>query len=538
MKFKIERCIFKPGLISFLFYSLFSTITVLLHGQTKKIIAPEAEDADFLFKYQNYRDAIPIYLQLLEKNPKNYIFNYRLGFCYLNTNINKPHALPYLRNCVKSVKLFPDIWQLLGRAYHLNNQFDSAIYCYKKHIDLNIKASNEKDRLKVDVAIRQAENAKSIYANPVKVHFYNMGTNINTEFPDYIPWVTSDEKRLYFTSRRKSLLSREIETDGYFSSDIYVSEDINGKWEKSKLLIGPGINSALDEELVGMRPDGEELIIYKDHIKDYGDLYFSLKNNNNFRLPEKYGNQINGEIEYSGSISEDDELFFFVRKTKSKNSNQDIYFCKKLPNGSWGLPISAGPEINTELNEDYPFLSMDGKTFYFSSEGHNSMGGYDLFKCQWNPDSNRFSNVVNLGYPLNTADDEKNISILPDNRAGYISAWRKDGMGDLDVYRVKFDESEMPYVFINAKVIYDDSTQCVKSNAKIYVTTKPEKKVLGVYKPHSIHGNFILALVPGSYEIHIENEGYENYTELLQISDIGATQHEESKTFKLQKITE
>ena len=505
----------------------------LLNGQNKKNSLGDAEDADFLFKYQNYRDAIPIYLELHDKTPDNYLYNYRLGICYLNSNLNKAQALKYLKNCHVKNKNDLELNFMLGRAFHLNLQLDSAVFYYNKFREFSGKKKN--NLIKADQGIKQAENAKELIKRPVKVHFTNLGPNVNTEYPDYVPWVTSDERKVFFTSRRKDLHAREIETDGYFASDIYYAEFINSKWEKAKILPGSGINTNLDEEIVGMRPDGDELIIYKDHIKDYGDLYYSLRHHNNYTVPKKYEPKINAELEFSGSISEDDQTLFFVRKSNLKNNNQDIYYCRRLPNGKWGLPTSAGEKINTNFNEDFPYLAMDGKTLYFSSEGHNSMGGFDLFKCIWDNETNTFSEPENLGYPINTSDDEKNISILPDNRAGYISAVRKEGIGDLDIYRIKFEEKEDPITIIKVDVVYSDSNSCSNYNTWIKIQRKNDKKIIGQYKPDQITGKCIFALTPGKYDVFIESEDYESIYESIDIPEVAATAHEEKKKYLLKK---
>ncbi|MFN6039138.1 MAG: hypothetical protein ACK452_11775 [Bacteroidota bacterium] len=518
---------------SFCFLSFFALLS-----QPKKTNFASEEDAEFLFKYQNYKDAISIYHQLLKKEPENYTYNYKIGFCYLNTYINKGEALKYFKFCFNHPKSKGDnsLIYLIARSYHLNYVLDSAIVFYKKYADLNEKNNFEKS--KAELGMMQIESAKELIKSPLKISFQNLGSDVNTEFPDYIPWVSTDEKKLFFTSRRKGIHSKEIETDGYYSSDIFFSEDINGKWEKVKNLPGPGINSSLDEELVGIRPDGDELIIYKDLIDQFGDLYYSVKLSTNYTRPEKYGQNVNGGLEFSGSISSDDKYFFFVRKSEGKNGNQDIYVCKKLPNGGWGIPISAGEKINTKYDEDFPFLAANGKTLYFSSQGHNSMGGFDLFRSEWDETSNTFSEPVNLGYPLNTTDDEKNISLLPDERAGYISACRKDGLGDLDIYRIKFEDHEGPYTFINLKIQYSDSNVCSNYLTTVSLSKKGEKKLIGKYKTDQIKGNCILALSSGVYNITVESEGYEDLNETIEISDIGATQHEEKRKFTLQKIIE
>ncbi|MBC7865422.1 MAG: PD40 domain-containing protein, partial [Bacteroidia bacterium] len=432
-------------------------------GKPQKVYEPE--EAEEHFGHHNYLMAIPIYLQLLKQDPKNPEMNYKLGVCYMNTYVNKSAAIKYLETAVlENPKIDNEAYFLYGKALHLQNRFDEAINIYTKYKDLNAK---HKDLVaKAELAIDQCNNGKLLIKLPVKVTFTNLGPEINTEFPDYYPWVTMDESHIFFTSRRKGGHTNTVETDGYYSSDIYTCDAVNGKWEKAKNLPGSGINTALDEEVVGIRPDGGELIIYIDHVKEMEDLYNTVKKGPGYSRLEKYNPNVNAGREFSGSITEDDQILFFVRDTKEGLGKQDIFMCKRLPNGQWALPQNLGENINTPYNEDFPYLSMDGRTLYFASEGHSSMGGFDLFKSVWDVENNTWSKPVNLGYPINTSDDERNISILPDNRAGYLCAWRKEGMGDLDIYRVKFEDEEQKYSFYKGKIKRSDSL----SKAELFVT--------------------------------------------------------------------
>jgi hypothetical protein len=173
--------------------------------------------------------------------------------------------------------------------------------------------------------------------NPVNVSFTNLGKDINSEFADYYPWITSDESFLAFTTRRKGQTASRVEVDGYYASDVYTSRLEAGKWIKAE---NPGnkINSSLDEQVVGLKADGSEMLIYIDHIDKFGDIYSTVKKNGLWVKYAPFPEHINKKIEHSASISADGNTLFFVRG-EGKEDQTDIYICRKLPNGNWSNPL-------------------------------------------------------------------------------------------------------------------------------------------------------------------------------------------------------
>ena len=172
----------------------------------------------------------------------------------------------------------------------------------------------------------------------------------------------------------------------------------------------------------------------------------------------------------------------------------DIYMSKKLPNGLWAMPQNLGPNINTKYREDFPHLAIDGKTLFFSSQGHSSMGDFDVFKVIWDTENNTWSEPKNLGYPVNTTADNRNISFTADDRVGYISALRDGGFGDLDLYRVTFNE-EQRYSIVTGYVLTGDSIN-KKVEATIFATdTKTQEEL--TYTPTIDNGKYVMALAPG-----------------------------------------
>jgi len=188
---------------------------------------------------------------------------------------------------------------------------------------------------------------------------------------------------------------------------------------------------------------------------------------------------------------------------------------RKLPNGDWALPQNLGENINTKYDENFPNLFYDGTTLYFSSKGHNSIGGYDYFKSTWNPEKNIWSKAENLGYPINTTRDNICISFTEDQSNAYVSMWRKDSKGFQDIYRVTFHELDTKETIIKSKVLEMGSTNPIK-DAFIIITnnrTQDERH----YTPNSKNGSLLITLLPGSYTVMIDAPGFAPKSEQLLI---------------------
>ena len=491
----------------------------------------DIDDANEHFKFKNYLMAIPIYKSELKKDKDNKKIQYNLGICYLNTKINREESIKYFEDYSKDPKSDEEVWINLGKAYMLNNRIHDAITAFEK-----FKSLKPKDADKVKRYLENCDNALKFINAPSNVTFQNLGKEINSDEPDYYPFVNADETVLAFTSRRKENIGgKKVEMDGYHSSDVYYSKIENSNWTKA-VNAGKSVNSALDEQVVGLRPDGLELYLYFDHIDKFGDLYVSSRKevSSEFPKPKLCDPLINSKIETSGCLNADGSIMIFARRDKM-NSTSDLYVCKKLPNGKWGPSQKLPPSINTEYNEDFPYLSNDCATLYFASEGHNSMGGFDLFKTEWNVYDNTFSEPVNLGYPINSTDDDRNICVTPDDRVAYISAFRPGGFGDLDIYRIKFNESDQISKIFIGQIYMGDTI--VKKQPKNYsvsmIVTNSKNKVEYNFTPHTKTGRFVMSLPAGFYKLTIVSQGYIDYKEDITISDFGKVDIEKSRDFIL-----
>jgi len=510
-----------------------SSLPLLFFPQKKSGKNLQLEKANKEFQKGNYLIALPLYASEYQKEPENLNTKYKLGICYLHTRINHLEALDILRECSLNPKIDPEVHKFLGRAYMLNNRLDEAIVCFNRYSTLL-----PKQYIDANYYLQQCKNAQALLSLPASATFQNMGKSINSPFPDYNPLVNKDESILVFTSRRKENIGgKVVEMDGYRNSDIYYSEMINNKWNTARNA-GRLINTSLDEEAVSISADGKEIIVYIDHIDKYGDLYFSRRNTGTIEFTKMtaFDKLINKNIETSGCQNEEGDVLFFARRL-TVNSTSDLYMCRKLPTGNWSQALKLPEPINSSHNEDSPFLSFDGETLYFSSDGLNSMGGYDLFKCKWNKEANTFSSPENLGCPINSTDDERSISVTLNNDLAYISAFRPNGFGDLDIYRVKFNDDDPVSRVYSGRVILGDSLSA-NQELNVVVNILASNVLSGKeynFVPSSNTGKYVMTLPDGLYKIETTAEGYETLEEEMQVSDSGKLQIEYNKTIFLKK---
>lgn len=510
-------------------------IGVGLHGQPQKPGTGAAADPDLAdehFGHRNFVMAMPIYIALVKKEPNNYLYNYRLGICYLNTNGNKKEAVKYFEFCTKQPKPDNDAWLYLGQAYHHAQEWDKAISAYNTY---KLKADAE-GKKRADLYVQQCNNAKVLVRSPLTVTFTNLGKEVNSEYPDYYPFVTQDESMMSFTSRRKGNIgAAQVEVDGYYASDIYYSKSANGAWTKAKNA-GPLVNGNYDEQCVGLSADGTWMTVYVDNITTAGEIMFSAYGKS-FAKPIAFDgldNDINKGFETAGCLSPDGMIMIFASEREGGQGSTDLYMCRKLPNGKWSLAQNLGAAINTQWGEDFPYMAPDGKTLYFSSEGHNSMGGYDLFYTVWNQENNSWSTPKNIGYPINNTENNMSICFTEANRVAYVSTVREGGIGDMDIWRVVFDEVQANYfTLVTGKIIVPDPSVAF-TDVLISVAKSETNEEYGSYKPNPNTGNYVVALPPGKYVMTIDAPGCATKVETLIVFDIGP-QGEMSKDVLLTK---
>jgi hypothetical protein len=514
---------YKPK-ITFALCMLFSVIFAPVFAQNDDPAVGSANKADTYFSQEDFEDALEAYLTLLDKSPDNELYNYRVGVCYLNTNVDKTKAIPYLEVSTHAKKHSPNALYLLGRAYQYAYRFDDAI---KTFGDFKTEGKGSPDNIKdADVQIQYCMNAKELMKFPVNVTFENLGKNINSTYDDYYPFVPTDESFIVFNSKRGGA-GKQAVTENTFNPSIYVSYVSDGQFQPAVNIGAPIDATGKSSEVVGLSKEGDYMLFYYFNKGDFGSINLTTDiAGKNFSSPVPLPENINlkGHYQIAASITADGNTIYFASDRPGGIGGIDIYVSRKLPNGSWGTAQNVGPTINTTSNEDFPNISPDGKTLYFSSQGHTGMGGYDIYKAIWNDSLNQWGSVQNMGYPINTPDDDMNFRLAANGSYGYISQVRKGGFGGLDIYRIRFNDVEERYSVVKGLVSSADTTSKIKSYSDVMISvfTAKSNELYGNYIPNGTTGRYVMILPAGKYHASIQVDGFKEYKEDINIEDKGS----------------
>ncbi len=408
---------------------------------------------EIYFNQRAFEEAKNYYVQAAELDPDNIKAHYMAGKVHIETT-DKERATPYF---LRVYELDPnyrfDILYLIGQGYQLGLQFPEAISYYTLYRD---KVANDTEYVGVDRVplemvdrrIYECQNGTEFTAYPEGYSIVNIGNRINSEWHDFAPVVNEDETMLIFTTRRKDgNLNQDVHTDNFAFEDIFISTRMDSIWGAANN-IGEVINTPFHDSNIALSADGRELYLYKDIEDGTSDIYVSeLKSDSVWSSPRSLGENVNSEFsEKSLSISPDGTTIFFSSDRPGGQGELDIYVSVRDQGGDWGPAVNLGSNINTEFDEDSPFIDYDNKTLYFSSRGGKGMGGYDIFKAEYDSASNNWMDIVNLGYPMNTPDDDIYFVGTKEGKKGYFASVRDDGMGYTDIYMVT-----VPYSDIDTK---------------------------------------------------------------------------------------
>ncbi len=371
--------------------------------------------------------------------------NYMAGKTITET-VDKGTAVSYF---LRVYELDPeyrfDLLYSIARAYQYNLEFDNAIQYYQNYLkkletETGYRGSDRIPASQVKRRIYECENGAEFVNAPTQYSIVNIGKQINSDKPDYAPILNPDETMMIFTSRRMEGNQNEnVFSDNFPYEDIFVARKVNGEWVKAEN-IGESVNTLYFESSLALSADGKQLYIYRDENR--GDIYVSnLKSDNTWSTPEPLSDVINSSYsENSVSISPDGQTLFFSSDRPGGYGGIDIYKCEKDRKGSWSRVSNLGDAINTPYDEDGPFIDYDGKTLFFSSRGRKGMGGYDIFKSEFNATDGTWTEPQNLGYPINTSDDDIYFVSTKDGKRGYYASVRENGSGYLDIYMIQIPD--------------------------------------------------------------------------------------------------
>ncbi|MDJ0365957.1 OmpA family protein [Hymenobacter sp. H14-R3] len=457
------------------------TATVATSAQAQST-RKDLQTGNKLFNQENYRASIPYYERVIAKDPNNAQALFRAGVAYLS--FDKEKASDYIYKAQKlKPKVSKDVEYWLGRVDHLNYNFDEAITHYQAY-NATLKKRSDSRREEVAQLIQHSKNAKVLFNSPKDIFVKNLGPTVNTQYAEHSPVISSDDKTLIFTTRanpadipglQQRAGKKDIAADGEYFEGIVETHRIDAdNWEKPRSL-GAALNTKGHDGSDQLFDNDTKLLMYRDD--EDGDVFVSSKTQGgDWGQPTKLNSNINSKArEGDAYITPDGLTLYFSTGKYSEDNNLDLYYSTRTAGGDWGPAKSLGGAINTKEDDDSPYLSQDGKTLYFASKGHNTMGGYDIFKSKYDSIGHKWSRPENMGYPVNTPDDDSYYRLAPDGTYAYLSSYRIGGYGEKDIYTISYIKN----ITIKGAVFSKrDSTQAIPGVELVFNGTQADKTAI------------------------------------------------------------
>jgi outer membrane protein OmpA-like peptidoglycan-associated protein/tetratricopeptide (TPR) repeat protein len=462
-------------------------------------------DAEYYFLFNDFAEALPLYLKVLDQDTCNANICYRIGRCYLGIPGLKHMAIPYLEKAIQNInpsyqegsykELGAPInsYFYLGEAYRIEGRFVDAIetyFVFRGKLDpkdiYNLEYVNQQ--------IKACERASEMTKSPGKVstaliHLFNTNKFILGASVSY------DSNNLLFTVREK------------FYDAIYLStKKSDGNWAiPENITLFLGIEG--DVYSTSINHDGSEIFLFRND-NGIGNIYSSVKVDGVWQKAQKLNRKVNTRYwETFASVSPDGQTLYFSSNRRGGAGGLDLYYSLRLPSGDWGDAVNLGTNVNTPHNEEAPQLSPDGNRLYFISQGHNSLGGYDVFYSQ-KVGNNEWSAPINMGYPISTPDDDMWFFPLGDDK-GIVSMVKRDEPNTSNLYLVGISEEEkIERVNIQGELILANNFEVQSKSFSITLIDLCSNDTIHRVNPKDISGEFVLEVSPGSYRLIASGKGY------------------------------
>jgi tetratricopeptide (TPR) repeat protein len=473
---------------------------------------------------EDYKEAQASYTKLTEMDAKNEVYHFEGGLSYYFSDFERAKGIPFFEASLQNSKedTIPELYYYLGRSYHINGEYDKskeAFNKFKPFIETDSRAGQELMK-KAEYFVSVNERGSDFLAKKDEnIVATNLGQNINSSYGEYAPVLKKDDNVLLFTSRRESSTSKKLDKDLLPYENVYIAKKVDGEWtiitdeNEIQKYVPKNLNTKKHEAGVIYSSDGKTLYTYKNDL-----IWKSILEDGAWSKLEELDKNINTSKFNipSVSISKDGNTLYFVSNRKNGLGGKDIYISHKTSEGLWGDAELMSESINTQLDEDSPFISEDGKTLYFSSKGHEGIGGYDIYRSRL-VDGN-WSAAENMGIPVNSASDD--IYFIIDNieNNGFFASARDGGIGGMDIYQVCMNCPKTITNTINGLLVNTDDTPI--NDGEIIIKNVSSDSPIGTFQTKE--GKFKMTTEKtGEQELMVEAPNYEKqivYLDLPKVS--------------------
>ncbi|MFP4024499.1 MAG: SPOR domain-containing protein [Thiohalospira sp.] len=489
-----------------LFLMIFSSFS--LTGQNWNEIYYLESDAEYFQEEKNYEKAIEMYQKILKEIPNSSFIIFKIGLAYLSTDDQKEKAVSILEEAsenvaedfnprdIRETRTPLEGYLYLGLAYQINNRLDNALSMYQKYKE-SISTDHYNYAL-VNQYIESCKNAKEMIRDPRRIQTQNLGNKVNDDFSNFNPVFSGDGNTMVFTSYTRNYI------------DIFMSKKDGDSWSSPKNITNQ-VSKKYYLKTSSLSFEGDELFLVTDD-PDGNDIFVSYLEGRQWTNAKKMHKTISPRKsnETHASLSPDGNILYFTSNRDGGFGGLDIYKITRDEKGKWSDPENLGPEINTKLNEETPFVSHDGKYLYFSSQGHNSIGGYDVFYV----DLENPVKAINFGYPVNTMADDLFFVPGESKNSGYMARVENDTQGKKDIYHINI----LPDIQFEG-TIYNLAEGEVIDNKEVEIQffDKANNDIDRSLKINN--GIFSFNTGPGSYKISILTNDFESFEQEITIPE-------------------
>ncbi len=467
-------------------------------------------EAERFYGIRAYEEALPLFLEAVNAGEKDPLIHYKTGVCYLNArNTNEQvKAIPFLRYALDNGANVPvTAWYDLGEIQSKDEDIDGAIVSFTRYRDLT--KSDKNAQAKAENALFTCYTALAMMNMPRDLKVTNMGAIINTEYTEYNPVVSADESVMAFTALRPN--TGKTRSGDKFIEEVYISYNTAGSWTQPKVV---PIASEYNVGTAGISADGHRMLIFMGAGTDPGGLFQINRSGEAWSKPGVVAPTLNHPryMETTASITPDGKTIYFASDRTGGLGGLDIWRIEKKADGRWSGAVNLGAPINTAANEDAPFIHPDQKTLFFTSDGHESMGGRDIFMAKLV--AGEWRSPENMGYPINTTANDNYFTLIADGTRAYFSSDRKGGSGGQDIYYLDMPEgvANIPLTMIKGKIVDAETGEPIPT--RIYlIDNETDKRLDFVYDPDPKTGKYLIILPPAkNYDMVIESGDFLPYT--------------------------